>query len=495
MISFIKRRPYLLILGLILIIGIFLRTFDLVGRAHFDHDSDLFSWIVKDIIIDHHFRLIGQLTSAPGIFIGPYFYYLLVPFFILFKMDPIAASYLITIFGLLTLISYYFVFSKLFNNKVGLIVTLLYAVLLPNIDFDRRVVPSTPANLWTVWYFFTVLSIARGNYNVLPLLGVLIGLIWHIHIALIPALIAIPVAFFVSGKLPTKKQVAYFIISLLLTSIPLLAFELRHHFSQTLSLIENFSSVHAGRVGIYKFFEVLDMISKNTSALFLYPQSLPEKFRLLFTISLFLVGSIISLNNRLITRRELLPLLFWIFGIIAFFTFSSSLISEYYFYNLGIIFFALTGLTFYFIYESSKLGKILVIMFLTLLTIKSIYFYTTSYIYHKGYLEKKAVVDFIQQDANKMGFPCVGISYITTPGENAGFRYLFYLNKAHLVHPSLDIPVYNIVIPEELSKEVTQKFGHIGVIPPTTIPSKEIIEKSCQTPDTNLTDSMFGYVD
>ena len=98
-------------------------------------------------------------------------------------------------------------------------------------------------------------------------------------------------------------------------------------------------------------------------------------------------------------------------------------------------------------------------------------------------------------DAKQKGFPCITVSYITITGENVGFRYLFFLNKLHLIHPSVDAPVYNIVIPYGLSSnEVKQKFGHIGVIPPTRIPLKEIIDKSCQTPDTNLTDSMFGFV-
>ena len=64
------------ILILIAAIGLFLRLYK--GREMFmyNHDQDLAGWIIKDVIVNHHFRLIGQLTSTPGIFIGPYFYYL-----------------------------------------------------------------------------------------------------------------------------------------------------------------------------------------------------------------------------------------------------------------------------------------------------------------------------------------------------------------------------------------------------------------------------------
>lgn len=495
MVSYFKKRPHYLILILILLIGLFFRTYQLVERFHFAHDDDLYSWIVKDIVVDGHFRLIGQLTSAPGIFIGPLYYYSLIPFFLLTNMDPSGATIPITIVGILTIISYYFVFSKLFNKKVGLIASFLYAVLLTNIDFDRRVVPSTPANLWVVWYFYTILKISRGKFFVLPILGILIGLIWHIHIALIPTLSAIPVAFIVSKKLPNIKQFLFFLLSLFISSLPLIAFELRHGFSQTLSLISNFSSEHGGGVGFSKLSNVLSMVSKNINSLFLSPQELPSQLKPIFVIVLFFSTLYINLKDKLIPVKELILFLFWILGVIGFFTFSSSLISEYYFYSLEIIFIAFVSLTLFIIFKSNTLGKKLVLGLLVFMLIKNLFFYTTVEIYHKGYIEKKAVVEFIKQDALRNGFPCIGITYITTPGENVGFRYFFYLQNMHLVHPSFDVAVYNIVIPEELSSEVRVKFAHIGIIPPIQIPPKEVMDKTCSGPNTNLTDPMFGFVD
>ena len=103
----------------ILLIPLFFRSYQIIDRYDFAHDADLFSWIVKDIVINHHYRLIGQLTSADGIYIGPLFYYLLIPFFIITKMDPIGAVIPITILGVLTVLSYYIVFSKLFNKQIN----------------------------------------------------------------------------------------------------------------------------------------------------------------------------------------------------------------------------------------------------------------------------------------------------------------------------------------------------------------------------------------
>src|SRR5689334_10511821 len=105
----LHHRTETMLLLLILLLATFFRTYHLVPRFEFAHDGDLYSWIVKDVVVDHHLRLIGQLTSAPGIFIGPGFYYALIPFFLLFNMDPVGGNGLVIILALATLISYFYI--------------------------------------------------------------------------------------------------------------------------------------------------------------------------------------------------------------------------------------------------------------------------------------------------------------------------------------------------------------------------------------------------
>lgn len=488
------KRTYML-LGIILLIGVFFRSYQIIERFGFAHDGDLYSWIAKDIVVDRHFRLIGQLTSAPGIFIGGLFYYLLIPFFLLSKMDPIGTAYFAIIIGLATISSLYFVLSKLFKTGVGLLAAFLYATSLTIVNTDRWIVPTITTNLWVIWYFYTVIKISRGDYRVLPLLGILAGLIWHVHIALLPTLIAIPAAIYFAKKLPNIKQVVVSFATFFVTSLPLFLFEVKHGFGQTLSLITNFTNSGDGTAGIYKLTLVLNMIIKNINTLILEPQSLNHKFYILFPV--LLIASLLWLvNKQILSRKELVVLLLWIAGVIAFFGFSASPISEYYFSNINIIVIVIASLSFYFIFKSSLLGKAFVVGILLLFTIKNGYFLIIQNSDHKGYIEKKAVVDYIYNDAREKNFPCFSINYITSPGENVGFRYFFYLKNAQLAVAGRGSPVYNIVIPDEISKnEVKQEFGHIGVIPPKEVSSPEVIKEACGGTNTNLTDPMFGYVD
>lgn len=490
------KKSQFLLLALILFLALFFRAYKLLERMDFGHDADLFSWIVKDIVVNGHHRLIGQEISAPGIFLGSLFYYLLVPFFLLFNMDPVAAIVPVTAIGMLTVLSYYIVFSKLFNPTVGLIASFLYAVLISSaVWFDRRLAPSTPTNLWTVWYFFTVVMLSRGKFWVLPILGVLIGLIWHIHIALIPALFAIPFVFLVSKKLPNFSQVIKFAVALSITSLPLIVFELKHNFQQTINLFQNFITEREGATGLYKAQIVLEMISKNINNLFFAPQSLKITNNIFFPL-IILLFSILLIKKKLIALGEIIPLFAWVLGVILFFSISSSPISEYYFYNIEIIFLSFVSLLLYYLFKSSNFGKVLILGLLSILAFKNIYSLIFDNPYHKGYLEKKAVVDYIINDTKSKNFPCFSINYITSFGENVGFRYFFFLKNVHIAVAGRGSPVYSIVIPDEYAlKEIEAKFGHIGVITPKEIPSKQLMDEACSGQNTNLTDPMFGYVE
>lgn len=77
-----------------------------------------------------------------------------------------------------------------------------------------------------------------------------------------------------------------------------------------------------------------------------------------------------------------------------------------------------------------------------------------------------------------------------------GFLIIIALKKAHIAVAGRGSPVYSIVIPDEYAiKEVEVKFGHIGVITPKEIPSRQLMDEACSGQNTNLTDPMFGYVE
>src|SRR3989344_6814709 len=100
---------------LIVVVGLFLRVYKYDQLFGYNHDNDLAGWIVKDIVVDKHLRLIGQETSTQGIFIGGLFYYLQVPFYLLFKMDPVGVTLLGALLGVIYVTGIYLMVRKGFS--------------------------------------------------------------------------------------------------------------------------------------------------------------------------------------------------------------------------------------------------------------------------------------------------------------------------------------------------------------------------------------------
>ena len=362
-------------------------------------------------------------------------------------------------------------------------------------QFDRHVFPSTLSNLWSIWYFYTVISLSRSNFSVFPLLGLLTGLIWHIHIALAPALFAIPVSLILSRKIPNIKQIFLFLLTFFILSIPLIIFETRHEFSQTFSLIKNFTTPHGGGSGIPKLNLILIKLSSNIQNLYFYPQTqniIPPV--LLLTVTL--ISAVFIVKQKLMQFKELIPIYFWTFGVIAFFTLSSTIVSEYYLANLEVIFLGILSMLLYLLSKHSKSGLYFTITLLIVIFVKNLFFFVTQDYYNKGYVEKKAVVEFISKDSKEKQFPCIAVSYITSPGENVGFRYFFYLKNMHVNQSWSGSPVYSIVLPDELAAGKNEAlFGHIKIIPPEQTRSRDEIKISCSGENSNLTDPLLGYTE
>lgn len=481
---------YIIILLIILAIGIFLRVYQIEERFDFAYDGDVASWVVRNIVVDKHVRLIGQQISAPGIYIGSLFYYLLIPFYLLSGMDPIGGAYLMVVIATLTVISYYFVFSKLFNRYVGLIAAFLQAVLLDRVYYDRWAVPSTLTGFWSIWYFYCLINVVRGNWTVLPILAVLIGLIWHIHIALFPALLAVPVSVILSGKFPPKKWVLVFVGVLVLTNLPLGLFELKHNFLQTRSFWENLFSDHQYGNGLYKLSVVLGMLYSNLANLL----QLPFKVGRQWLFVAILLSSVWLIKAEVIKFGESLLLLVWVVSMVGFFTLTSSPISEYYFSNVEVIFIGLIALILYLVAKSFRNGFFLLSFLGLLLAFGNVRYFINHDIYRVGLHERKALVEFIKKDAQGRNFHCISVSYVTSVGDNFGFRYLFWLNQLKLADPRSGLPVYTIVQPEALVKSPEKTvFGHVGVVLPEKQFGKNSYLKSCRSEDFNLTQPFVGF--
>jgi 4-amino-4-deoxy-L-arabinose transferase-like glycosyltransferase len=487
--TFFKKNWLLL---LILACGLFLRLYNGKELFGYSHDQDLAGWIIKDIVVNHHARLIGQLTSTPGVFIGPLFYYLLIPFYLIFKMDPIGGIYLVTIIGLFAIWSVYFVFSKVFSRNTGIIGALIYAISPYTVFNDRGVVPTMPLMLWGVWFLYSNFLIIKGDQKKgFILAAVLMALIWHINFGLV---ILLPI-YFVSLLLSKKKiDFKYLLISfslLVILSAPLILFEVRHGFSETKAIIYSATASQGDIIrGFAKVAKIYDVVTKDVAnILWGYPAKIPVPLAF-WIVSIF---SIFIFVKRKIDGKTFLILFLWFAFTTGFFSLYSKPVSEYYLDSLTIVWIAFISVIVSVLFKSKKL-KILGLLILAGFVVVSVNRFLTYPINKSGYVERKEVVAYIKSDAEAHSYPCVAISYITNPGYNLGYRYFIWQAGLKTKEPSSNAPVYSVVFPLSKVDRFDKSFGALGVINPDySRYNKTGIAKSCQGDNVNLTGSMFGY--
>ena len=427
-------------LVLIIAMGLFFRLYKLKEFYGFAHDQDLYSFIVRDIL-SGHFRLIGQLTSIDGVFIGPLYYYLLAPFYALFGYNPLSAYFVATSIAVATLLSIYYVFYKLFSPKAALIGVFLYACSLPLAFIDRWIVPTQPTILWSIWYLYALFITLRGDKKGLVIFGILAGLIWHVHVALLPLLFLIPVSAMMAKIKYERKYILWAFAFFVLLTMPFWLFEIRHGFQQITGLIASIGQDRSGIKGVERLFLAIDGVAIGFAKFITYSRKAPF-FVVYFFLSLFLAFLV---KKHLLSKNQIKLLALWIILIIATQFASKRAISDYYFNNLAIVSLVIISL---FLAEVSKVKRSGILIGLSLMVFG---FYNVYLLFSEskndGYFYKEKLVRDIKEDATRKGFACIGVNYIADLGTGVGFRYLLWYFDLKTVKPASDIPVYDIYIP------------------------------------------------
>lgn len=444
--------------------------------------------LLKIFFFDKHLRAVGQITSVDGVFIGPGYYYLMGLGYWLTSGNPASAMPIVTILGLLTVLSFYWVGNSLFSSKIGYILSFVYAVSLGTAFWDRWSVPTQPTLLWSIWFMYCLIGLSRGKIKAIPIYGVLVGLVWHIHIALIP-IVPLPLIAFLLVKKTVKpdkffwQKVMLGVGLFLIISLPLFYFEIKSNFSQAKSMmIATKKEIPGLPTGKEKFWKVINASAISIRGTWLFNLQIND---LLLWI---LLGLIVGINFKLFkNKKEWVWLCVWVGLILLAQLTSKRPVSEYYFTAISPVFLLMAGV----ILEKFD-KRILWMLGLGYLI------YNAKELYKNdnrsdSYLYRRQVVEYIKKQVEEKKYPCISLNYIAKFGDGFGFRYLFWYNKIKVIKPDLKVANFDIANPASLSgEEINAQFGRFGVINS----KKETIKldpKLCNDPKMEL-DPMLGYV-
>lgn len=454
----------ILILTAILLLAAFLRFYRLPEMAPFDFDQEYAVNFAYNVLRVYPIQLIGQGLSVEGLFMGPWYFYCLVPFFAFSNLHPIGGFVGSIMFSLFIIFVYFWVGKSLFGVKAGLIAAFIRSILFTEIGNDLSMAPAFSSELLVLITWFLFYKYWQGKTKYFPILFFVFGLYTSIHPILFPFYLVFFILLLIKRKLPDIKTLILSLFAFLIPIIPLIIFEYFHNFLEVKRLFSVFSS-SASESEFYPNFIKYFLYNIGEPQRILGFNFIPKDiFALLFfSIIFFLIIKKVGFWKESF-HKIVLAITYAVF--LIYYTLFPTHVPEYYFQ-------ALTTLCILYISANlALLTKKPYYLIILIFILGNIAYYNFSLLINKwnnpsltNFYQKEFIVkEIIKRVPENQEFY---VSYIKLPGWNFGFDYLFkYYGRVPQTREAKP-PVFTIVIPKFLSEQsINISVGNVGLILP-----------------------------
>lgn len=232
----IKITRERLILVILAAIALGLRVWNLPGSLHFLGDQGRDALIVAKIFQEGDLVFIGPVTSVGNMYLGPFYYYFMLPFLWLSYPSPLGPAFAMAIFGVATVLGLYLWGRKLVGERAGLIAGLLMTFSVVAISLSRFSWNPNLAPFVSLAMMYATYLAWQKNPKYWLLVGLLFAILLQLHYVTILAGAAAVVIWLISfGQrfrskklqplvMPTIGALAILVISF----VPLLLFDFKH---------------------------------------------------------------------------------------------------------------------------------------------------------------------------------------------------------------------------------------------------------------------------
>jgi len=240
------------IITIILIVSAFiLRFYRFENNASFDWDQNRdYSEVQK--IASGKYVVLGPVAKGNGgFYLGSLYYYLLLPAYTLMNHSlyalPITSIVLDSLFvGLI-----YLLLHQIIGKKNAFIISLIWLVSWIMIGASRISWNVALVPLWSLFTLYSMYKVIQdrsiGHFYIL---GLLLGLTLHIHVAIIPVIPLFALIYRHSLKFNLKSWLLMFVF-MFIPVIPLIAFDLKHGFLNAHLLRDQLGTQAMSRKGLW----------------------------------------------------------------------------------------------------------------------------------------------------------------------------------------------------------------------------------------------------
>lgn len=291
----IKKHKELLLLIFILLVAAFFRLYKIADYMTFLGDEGRDALVVYNIL-HGKFTLLGPTASVGGFFLGPIYYYFMAPFFWLFGYNPVGPAIMVALFGIATVWLVYKVGSDFFSKPAGLMAAALYAISPVVVAFSRSSWNPNPLPFFSLACLYILYKATVSNKKLFFVVsGMLFGIALQLHY-LATFLGVIITLYILLVRVFTIKRSKVFLrliqdyvlvfLGFLIGFSPFLAFEVRHGFPNTNSIISFiFNSPDTG--GDKQFFSTIGDVYNRLFARLITKYPPPEQVSMMDSLYTF----------------------------------------------------------------------------------------------------------------------------------------------------------------------------------------------------------------
>lgn len=273
--KFFSPKGFLILIILIMVLAAFLRLWRLPEYMTFLGDEGRDALAVKRMIVDHKFRLIGPVTSIGNMYLGPLYYYLMLPAMFVSRLSPVGPAVLVALLGVATVGMVYFFGREWVGWRAALMAAFLYALSPVAIIYSRS---SWNPNIMPFFALLAIFGIWRvwqqKQFWWLPIIGLALSFALQSHwlgLLLLPTIFLfwlMTLIELLKAKVSVKRffyqTVWALLIFLFLTVAPLVWFDLRHESINFKAFVKFFTDRQATvNLRLYKALPNLWLLVKN----------------------------------------------------------------------------------------------------------------------------------------------------------------------------------------------------------------------------------------
>lgn len=193
-----KKYVPLIILVAILLVSAFLRLYRISDYMSFLGDEGRDMLVVKRMIVDHKFTLLGPTTSVGSMYLGPAYYYFMLPFLWLWGLNPVGPAVMVALFSLATVWLIWETGKRFFDERAGLIAALLYGLSPLVVTYSHSSWNPNILPFWSLLMIYSILRVVvKKNFLWLRVAGFAFGIAIQLHyvtLVFLPILLAVLLA-------------------------------------------------------------------------------------------------------------------------------------------------------------------------------------------------------------------------------------------------------------------------------------------------------------